>query len=425
MATETRPASPFESLVAIVASAAAAVGATLVLFHSFLEELVPPIEGAQLSIGMVSFGTMVVLLALSLLIRKRLSSTRQRWLAVLALGLLATAFWAFFTYRDVVRTYVFAYPAELPASQQTRYIRGELHAMGEKRSQGMSIAEAVKMFGGPQLVVGRELLWEESAQQSHDRAPRALVHVPLDAADDRAVRGRHRGVARAAGQCARHTDQEALARRTVTTTRGTGMKELIDQMLDIARTEVGTREAAVNNTGARIVEYQGATWLAPGAWPWCAAFTAWVLREWLENEAVREALHLDSFSLADKWRCRDASAFGWEKWARQRKLEVLDETQKARAGDFVVFDFSHIGLVTTDQPLAQPQARHHRGQHQRQGRARQRHGRRRLGQGSACRLSRRATSVSSADPPPSPLVGHARHGQQRADDTDGCITGAG
>lgn len=166
MATDARPASPFEGLVAIVASAAAAVGATLALFHSFLEDLVPPIEGAQLSIGMVSFGTMVVLLALSLLIRKRLSSTRQQWLAVLALLLVATAFWAFFTYRDVVRTYVFAYPAELPASQQARYIRGELHEMGRKRSQSMRIAEAVKMFGGPQLVADRELLWQETAQQA-------------------------------------------------------------------------------------------------------------------------------------------------------------------------------------------------------------------------------------------------------------------
>lgn len=165
MATEARPAAPFDSLVAIVASAAAAVGATLALFHSFLSDLVPPIEGAQLSIGMVSFGTTVVLLALSLLIRKRLSSAKQRWLAVLALVLLAAAFWAFFTYRDVVRTYVFAYPAEVQPAQQTRYIRGELHEMGEKRSKGMSIAEAVKMFGGPQLVVSRELLWEESAQQ--------------------------------------------------------------------------------------------------------------------------------------------------------------------------------------------------------------------------------------------------------------------
>jgi hypothetical protein len=130
------------------------------------------------------------------------------------------------------------------------------------------------------------------------------------------------------------------------------VNEAIQKLIAIAKAEVGTREGAVNNTGARIVEYQGATWLAPGAWPWCAAFTAWVMREWLEDEAVRNALGLETFSLAEKWRCRDASAFGWEKWARQRGLQVLPETEKARAGDFVVFDFSHIGLVIDDQTSA-------------------------------------------------------------------------
>ncbi|MBV7544550.1 CHAP domain-containing protein [Acidovorax sp. sic0104] len=127
------------------------------------------------------------------------------------------------------------------------------------------------------------------------------------------------------------------------------MDDAIRRLISIARSELGTREDAVNNTGARIVEYQGATWLAPGAWPWCAAFTAWVMREWLEDESVRKLLNLDTFSLAEKWRCRDASAFGWEKWARQRNISVLPETEKARAGDFVVFDFSHIGLVIENQ----------------------------------------------------------------------------
>ena len=127
------------------------------------------------------------------------------------------------------------------------------------------------------------------------------------------------------------------------------MNEAIQKLIDIAKAEVGTREAAVNNTGIRIVEYQGATWLAPGAWPWCAAFTSWIMREWLENESIRQSLGLSSFSLAEKWRCRDASAFGWEKWAKQRGLLFLTETKKAMAGDFVVFDFSHIGLVTNDQ----------------------------------------------------------------------------
>ena len=129
------------------------------------------------------------------------------------------------------------------------------------------------------------------------------------------------------------------------------MSEAIQKLINIAKAEVGTREAAINNTGARIVEYQGATWLAPGAWPWCAAFTSWVMREWLADESVRTSLNLSSFSLAEKWRCRDASAFGWEKWARQRDLLILPETEIARAGDIVVFDFSHIGLVIEDQGL--------------------------------------------------------------------------
>jgi hypothetical protein len=73
------------------------------------------------------------------------------------------------------------------------------------------------------------------------------------------------------------------------------------------------------------------------------------MREWLEDESVRTLFNLGSFSLADKWRCRDASAFGWEKWAKQRNLLVLPETEKARAGDFVIFDFSHIGLIVEDQ----------------------------------------------------------------------------
>ena len=136
------------------------------------------------------------------------------------------------------------------------------------------------------------------------------------------------------------------------------MNPAIDKLVTIARKEVGVREGVVNNTGARIVEYQGATWLQPGAWPWCAAFTSWVMRELLEDEAVLDYLSTYfkrpglTFAQADKLRCRDASAFGWEKWARSNGFDVLPETTAARAGDFVVFDFSHIGLVVEDQRAA-------------------------------------------------------------------------
>ncbi|MEO5683303.1 MAG: CHAP domain-containing protein [Chitinophagaceae bacterium] len=133
------------------------------------------------------------------------------------------------------------------------------------------------------------------------------------------------------------------------------MNLAIQKLIEIAKKEVGTREGAINNTGARIVEYQGATWLAPGAWPWCAAFISWLIRELLEEEDVREYLKTYfkkpelTFAQAEKVRCRDATAFGWEKWAKGNGFQVLGENNTAKAGDIVVFDFSHIGLVIEDQ----------------------------------------------------------------------------
>ena len=158
-------ARPFAPLAGIIASAASAVSLTLLLFNGFLKDLVPPIDGAQVTIGMVSFATTIALLALSLLIRKRLGVARQQWLALGSLVLLVAALVSFFSYRDMVRTYVIAYPPDSPATQQTRFIRGELHAQGLKRAQGKSIVQAVQAFGGPQLVVRHELLWTEDAQR--------------------------------------------------------------------------------------------------------------------------------------------------------------------------------------------------------------------------------------------------------------------
>lgn len=127
------------------------------------------------------------------------------------------------------------------------------------------------------------------------------------------------------------------------------MNEHIEKLIKIARTEVGTREGEKDNMGARIVENIRVCTVSSGRMAWCAAFTAWLMREWLEDEKVREAFGLASFSLAEKWRCRDASAFGWEKWAKQHKIALLPETEKAKVGEFVVYDFFHIGLVIADQ----------------------------------------------------------------------------
>lgn len=109
------------------------------------------------------------------------------------------------------------------------------------------------------------------------------------------------------------------------------------RIVEVALSQVGIREEGLNNCGPAIRKYQEATWLAPGAWPWCAAFTAWVLRE---------ALKSGKYSVKP---CLDASAFGWEKWGRANGAEILPETALACSGDFVIFDFSHIGVVVRDQ----------------------------------------------------------------------------
>jgi hypothetical protein len=118
---------------------------------------------------------------------------------------------------------------------------------------------------------------------------------------------------------------------------------LVESLLDIARREVGVEEAGGNNLGPRIDEYRAATWLEPGPWPWCAAFTSWVLREALRTHAGRVFLNGHD---AHQWRCRSAAAFEWIAWARHRGLQVIDPSNgNPAAGDFVVYEFSHIGIV--------------------------------------------------------------------------------
>lgn len=57
------------------------------------------------------------------------------------------------------------------------------------------------------------------------------------------------------------------------------MSLLISTFLDILRPEIGQREIGSTNTGRRVQEYQAATTLDGTGWPWCAALTAWGLKE--------------------------------------------------------------------------------------------------------------------------------------------------
>lgn len=124
----------------------------------------------------------------------------------------------------------------------------------------------------------------------------------------------------------------------------------------IAEQEIGVREEGGPNRGPRIREYQGATWLEPDSWPWCAAFICWIIREWLKAEPVRVALKLTKDE-GGMWRPRTAGAFDFVNWAKKKGLKVLTNKEPCMRGDIIVFNFNgsgHIGLSTADRSPAQP-----------------------------------------------------------------------
>lgn len=129
-------------------------------------------------------------------------------------------------------------------------------------------------------------------------------------------------------------------------------------LVDIARKSLHVRETGGNNIAQEIQTMQKATWLKPGAWPWCAALMADVLKKAIQ--IPKYADYIESrykiVGSLENWRCKDASAFGWIAWANKLKLTALhddaiifDERKTAKAGDIVVYDFSHIGIVSIDQ----------------------------------------------------------------------------
>lgn len=127
------------------------------------------------------------------------------------------------------------------------------------------------------------------------------------------------------------------------------MNPAIKGLLDIAASQVGTREEGGNNEGAKIKEYQKATWLKPGPWPWCAAFVCWCIREWLVKTPGAQELVGIKDGETTIWLPMTAGALDFTKWAEKHNLYVTDEKEPAKAGWLVVFDFSHIGIVAADQ----------------------------------------------------------------------------
>ncbi|MFZ0615429.1 MAG: CHAP domain-containing protein [Chthoniobacterales bacterium] len=123
---------------------------------------------------------------------------------------------------------------------------------------------------------------------------------------------------------------------------------MIAKLAKIAESQVGVRESGTNSGGS-IRKYQEATSLDPGAWPWCAAFVDWCIAEWLKDDEVIAWLGL-KVRTPEAWRPKTALAYGFLGWAKDRPntTEVLMPSAKAQAGDIVMYTFSHVGIVLSD-----------------------------------------------------------------------------
>jgi len=113
--------------------------------------------------------------------------------------------------------------------------------------------------------------------------------------------------------------------------------KLADKLVSLARNEIGVEEVDGSNCGVRVDTYKSATNLPPHeAWPWCAAFVCWL---------VREAVRTDGpYTFA---RPTTAGAWDFENWSKKQDNSthtLRNPGNDIKAGDIVIFKFSHIGL---------------------------------------------------------------------------------
>ncbi len=127
--------------------------------------------------------------------------------------------------------------------------------------------------------------------------------------------------------------------------------KLRNRLVEIASRDVGQTESS-RNQGPAMKRYWPATTYPEGyadRAPYCAAAVCYWVREWLKDPEVLAALGKTP-SQAEAWRCKSPAAFGWHDWAKKRGLLVMTDSMSntLHTGDIMIFDMSHIGIVTND-----------------------------------------------------------------------------
>ena len=111
-------------------------------------------------------------------------------------------------------------------------------------------------------------------------------------------------------------------------------EKFVSSLVSAALGQVGKREVG-HNGGSAVRAYQSATYLAPGDWPWCAAFVCWCFR------AASLSCPVD-FKLPVTPR-----AYGFEAWGRSN-WNLIESPSSILRGDLVIYEISHIGIAVRD-----------------------------------------------------------------------------
>lgn len=131
--------------------------------------------------------------------------------------------------------------------------------------------------------------------------------------------------------------------------------DLRKKLVTIASRDVGQMETS-RNQGPAIRKFWPATSYPEGyreRQPYCAAAVAYWVSEWLKDSEVIIAI-CEQYDILprqiESWRCKSAAAFGWLDWARKKNVQILSDSilNTLHTGDLMVFDMSHIGIVTDD-----------------------------------------------------------------------------
>jgi hypothetical protein len=121
-------------------------------------------------------------------------------------------------------------------------------------------------------------------------------------------------------------------------------------LVDIASRDVGKREVTPNR--APWIEKLWPLTSYPEGYskraPYCAAGMCYVLATFIaELKQAGELVKTLAMngSTAERWRCKDAGAWNWMEWAEKKGVLQLTNKSEPKPGDFVVYNFHHIGMV--------------------------------------------------------------------------------